>query len=249
MESDRITNSLDTAEAVPPVALVTSGGPSGRDLGAALDAAGLHPRRTAPAPGGGLPGWARPPSVVVLDLAACGAPMRNTLPALRAQGDFAILAVGDANDEAEEVAALRHGADDYLRHPVSPMTLAARVRAAQRRQQRTAGPAAVPEPGRTTLTRGALSMDALRHKVSWQGRSVTLSTTEYAVLAALARHPGHVKSRAQLLDAAYEDDQGVDDRTIDSHIKRLRRKLRSVDPSFASIETLYGLGYRFTLPA
>ena len=93
--------------------------------------------------------------------------------------------------------------------------------------------------------RGRLSMDPARHRVRWDGRDVTLTVTEFMILEALAQRPGVVKSRNQLMDIAYQDDIYVDDRTIDSHIKRLRRKFRAADPEFHAIETLYGVGYRF----
>ena len=88
-------------------------------------------------------------------------------------------------------------------------------------------------------------MDSARHKVKWDGKDVTLTVTEFLILEALAQRPGVVKTRNQLLDVAYSDDIYVDDRTIDSHIKRIRRKFRSVDPQFDAVETLYGVGYRF----
>ena len=95
------------------------------------------------------------------------------------------------------------------------------------------------------LERGRLTMDPARHKVRWGGKDVTLTVTEFLILEALAQRPGVVKSRNQLLDVAYHDDVYVDDRTIDSHIKRIRRKFRVADPEFDAIETLYGVGYRF----
>ena len=95
------------------------------------------------------------------------------------------------------------------------------------------------------IERGRLALDPARHRVSWNGRDVTLTVTEFMILEALAQRPGVVKSRNQLMDVAYQDDIYVDDRTIDSHIKRMRRKFRAVDDDFAAIETLYGIGYRF----
>jgi two-component system response regulator ChvI len=139
------------------------------------------------------------------------------------------------------------GADDYIAKPFSQRLLIARVRAILRRQQLARGEAAaeqdVPEP--PLLERGRLSMDPARHKVSWDGKDVSLTVTEFLILEALAQRPGVVKSRNQLLDVAYNDDVYVDDRTIDSHIKRIRRKFRAADPQFDAIDTLYGVGYRF----
>ncbi len=100
-------------------------------------------------------------------------------------------------------------------------------------------------PEQAEIERGRLVMDPARHRVKWGGQDVTLTVTEFMILEALAQRPGVVKSRNQLMDVAYQDDIYVDDRTIDSHIKRMRRKFRAIDDSFNAIETLYGVGYRF----
>ena len=139
------------------------------------------------------------------------------------------------------------GADDYIAKPFSQRLLIARIRAVLRRTEMRARAAgrgrARPRPPQ--IVRGRLSMDPARHRVSWDGSDVTLTVTEFMILEALAQRPGVVKSRNQLMDVAYQDDIYVDDRTIDSHIKRLRRKFRAVDGEFKAIETLYGVGYRF----
>jgi two-component system response regulator ChvI len=138
------------------------------------------------------------------------------------------------------------GADDYISKPFSQRLLLARIRAILRRQElakNELATAAEPEP--ELLERGRLTMDPARHKVKWDGKDVTLTVTEFLILEALAQRPGVVKNRNQLLDIAYQEDVYVDDRTIDSHIKRIRRKFRTVDPDFDAIETLYGVGYRF----
>jgi two-component system response regulator ChvI len=139
------------------------------------------------------------------------------------------------------------GADDYISKPFSQRLLIARIRAILRRQDlaRDAAHLAPVEQDAALLERGRLTMDPARHKVIWDGRDVTLTVTEFMILEALAQRPGVVKSRNQLLDIAYQDDVYVDDRTIDSHIKRMRRKFRAVDPQFDAIETLYGVGYKF----
>jgi len=140
---------------------------------------------------------------------------------------------------------LRMGADDYVRKPFSQRLLVERIRSILRRQEAIASDAAgVPEES-TVLDRGDLQMDPLRHAVTWKGRDVTLTVTEFLLLQALAQRPGFVKSRDQLMDVAYDEQVYVDDRTIDSHIKRLRKKMRTVDDEFAAIETLYGIGYRY----
>jgi two-component system response regulator ChvI len=152
------------------------------------------------------------------------------------------------DDEADEALGLASGADDYIAKPFSQRLLIARIRAILRRAdlargaEAAADEALAPEPVR----RGRLEMDPARHQVAWDGAAVSLTVTEFLILEALATRSGVIKSRNQLLDAAYHDDVFVDDRTIDSHIKRLRRKFRAVDPAFSAIETLYGAGYSFT---
>jgi two-component system response regulator ChvI len=174
---------------------------------------------------------------------------------LRERGAAALMPViflTSKDDEQDEALGLAMGADDYIAKPFSQRLLIARIRAILRRAdmvRRTSGgsggehgPAAEEQP---LLERGRLVMDPARHKVLWDGRPVTLTVTEFLILEALAQRPGVVKTRNQLLDVAYQDDVYVDDRTIDSHIKRVRRKFRGVDPQFDAIETLYGAGYRF----
>jgi two-component system response regulator ChvI len=150
------------------------------------------------------------------------------------------------DEELDEALGLALGADDYVTKPFSQRLLIARIRAILRRAELRARPEeALPDSEPSQLERGRLAMDPARHRVSWDGRDVTLTVTEFLILEALAQRPGVVKSRNQLMDVAYHDDIYVDDRTIDSHIKRLRRKFREADPEFKAIETLYGVGYRF----
>ena len=151
------------------------------------------------------------------------------------------------DDELDEALGLAMGADDYISKPFSQRLLIARIRALLRRQELARGNAITDdtEPEPALLERGRLLMDPARHRVLWDGRGVTLTVTEFLILEALAQRPGVVKTRNQLLDVAYHDDVYVDDRTIDSHIKRMRRKFRASDPQFDAIETLYGVGYKF----
>ena len=158
-----------------------------------------------------------------------------------------IIFLTSKDDELDEALGLAMGADDYITKPFSQRLLIARIRAILRRQDLERGQST---PGEESLeeeliVRGRLTMDPARHKVLWDGKDVTLTVTEFLILEVLAQRPGVVKSRNQLLDVAYQDDVYVDDRTIDSHIKRVRRKFRTVDPDFDAIETLYGVGYRF----
>jgi len=153
------------------------------------------------------------------------------------------------DDELDEALGLAMGADDYIAKPFSQRLLIARIRAILRRQDLAKGISASNSDSSADelplIERGRLVMDPARHKVIWDGKDVTLTVTEFLILEALAQRPGVVKSRNQLLDVAYQDDVYVDDRTIDSHIKRIRRKFRGADSSFDAIETLYGVGYKF----
>jgi two-component system, OmpR family, response regulator ChvI len=163
-------------------------------------------------------------------------------------GSMPVIFLTSKDDELDEALGLAMGADDYISKPFSQRLLIARIRALLRRQDLARGTDAEAISGEEEtplIERGRLVMDPARHKVLWDGRDVTLTVTEFLILEALAQRPGVVKSRNQLLDVAYQDDVYVDDRTIDSHIKRIRRKFRSVDPEFDAIETLYGVGYRF----
>jgi two-component system response regulator ChvI len=165
-----------------------------------------------------------------------------------ALGAMPVIFLTSKDDELDEALGLAMGADDYIAKPFSQRLLIARIRALLRRQElaRDAAEGNAEEATEAELIeRGRLAMDPARHRVSWDSKSVTLTVTEFIILEALAQRPGVVKSRNQLLDIAYSDDTYVDDRTIDSHIKRIRRKFRAADPEFDSIETLYGVGYRF----
>jgi two-component system response regulator ChvI len=162
-------------------------------------------------------------------------------------GAMPIIFLTSKDDELDEALGLAMGADDYIAKPFSQRLLIARIRAILRRRDLERGQAssADDQPEEALIVRGRLTMDPARHKVVWDGKDVTLTVTEFLILEALAQRPGVVKSRNQLLDIAYQDDVYVDDRTIDSHIKRIRRKFRAVDAEFDAIETLYGVGYRF----
>jgi len=161
-------------------------------------------------------------------------------------GAMPVIFLTSKDDELDEALGLAMGADDYIAKPFSQRLLVARIRAILRRQELVLGQANHAEgQAEELIVRGRLTMDPARHKVIWDGKDVTLTVTEFLILEALAQRPGVVKSRNQLLDIAYQDDVYVDDRTIDSHIKRVRRKFRTVDPEFDGIETLYGVGYRF----
>jgi two-component system response regulator ChvI len=176
-------------------------------------------------------------------------PQMDGMELLRRLREFSAMPViflTSKDDELDEALGLAMGADDYISKPFSQRLLLARIRAILRRQalSRTETSSAA-ETEQELIVRGRLSMDPARHKVVWDGKDVTLTVTEFLILQALAQRPGVVKNRNQLLDVAYQEDVYVDDRTIDSHIKRIRRKFRAADPDFDAIETLYGVGYRF----
>jgi two-component system response regulator ChvI len=144
----------------------------------------------------------------------------------------------------DEVLGLRMGADDYIKKPFSQRLLIERIRTLLRRSE--LAEEKTVKKADTVLVRGPLVMDTDRHSCTWDNKDVQLTVTEFLLLKALASRPGHVKSRDQLMDAAYGESIYVDDRTIDSHIKRLRKKFRQVDNKFSQIETLYGVGYRYS---
>jgi two-component system response regulator ChvI len=170
----------------------------------------------------------------------------DLLQRLRQKTTMPVIFLTSKDDEIDEVLGLRMGADDYVKKPFSQRLLVERIRTLLRRQDAMNGitPEEVDESNKV-MERGPLTMDPLRHAVKWKGRDVSLTVTEFLLLQALAQRPGFVKSRDQLMDVAYDDQVYVDDRTIDSHIKRLRKKMRQVDDEFGAIETLYGIGYRY----
>ncbi|PTQ10149.1 DNA-binding response regulator [Sphingomonas oleivorans] len=189
-----------------------------------------------------------PPDLVVLDIKMPRMDGMELLRRLREKSAVPAIFLTSKDDELDEALGLAMGADDYITKPFSQRLLIARIRAILRRTEARAQPEPDPSeaPPPEKIVRGRLSMDPARHRVQWNGADVTLTVTEFMILEALAQRPGFVKSRDQLMDAAYQDDVYVDDRTIDSHIKRLRRKFRQVDGDFKAIETLYGVGYRFS---
>jgi two-component system response regulator ChvI len=187
-----------------------------------------------------------PPDLAVLDVKMPRMDGMELLRRLREKSALPVIFLTSKDDELDEALGLAMGADDYIAKPFSQRLLIARIRAILRRtEMRATPPEEQPEAEPALIVRGRLSMDPARHRVSWAGKDVTLTVTEFMILEALAQRPGVVKSRNQLMDVAYHDDIYVDDRTIDSHIKRLRRKFRAVDSEFSAIETLYGVGYRF----
>ncbi len=184
-----------------------------------------------------------PPDVAVLDIKMPRMDGIEMLRRLRQTSDMPVIFLTSKDEEMDEVVGFNVGADDYIKKPFSQRLLSERVKALLRRTR--SGPAGAADADRKTIVRGQMSLDPNRHACNWKGKPVRLTVTEFLILQALANRPGFVKSRDQLMDAAYDDQVYVDDRTIDSHIKRLRKKFREVDPEFDAIETLYGVGYRY----
>ena len=185
----------------------------------------------------------RPADLVVTDVKMPRLDGLELVRRLRAVSAVPIIVLTSKDDELDEAEGLSVGADDYITKPFSQRLLIARIRALLRRATLREQPA--EGGGEPPLERGPLVMDPERQRVSWKGRDVALTVTEFLILHALAQRPGVVRSRAQLMEVAYREDGFADDRTIDSHIKRLRRKLRAVDDAFDSIDTIYGAGYRY----
>ena len=191
-----------------------------------------------------------PPDLAVLDIKMPRMDGIEVLRKLREKSELPVIFLTSKDDEIDEELGLKMGADDYIAKPFSQRLLVARIRALLRRSEQRRAAAAGEDPSgeeaKPVLVRGRLCMDPAKHEVRWDDKDVQLTVTEFMILEALAQRPGFVKSRDQLMDAAYDDDIYVDDRTIDSHIKRLRKKFRAVDDGFKGIETLYGVGYRFS---
>lgn len=188
-----------------------------------------------------------PADLAVLDIKMPRMDGMELLRKLRDVSAMPVIFLTSKDEEIDQLLGLRMGADDYIGKPFSQRLLIERIRALLRRVEMNAIKVedTPVEEGEEVMVRGNLTLDPLRHSVTWCGKDVTLTVTEFLILQTLAQHLGHVKSRDQLMDAAYTDDVYVDDRTIDSHIKRLRKKFRLVDKEFTAIETLYGVGYRY----
>ncbi|KPB02108.1 transcriptional regulator [Ahrensia marina] len=189
---------------------------------------------------------AKPPNLAIFDIKMPRMDGMELLRRLRQKSDIPVIFLTSKDDEIDELFGLKMGADDFITKPFSQRLLIERVKAILRR---SAAREVQLKPGESggaqSLVRGHLVLDQERHTCEWKDKPVTLTVTEFLILFALAQRPGVVKSRDALMDAAYDDQVYVDDRTIDSHIKRLRKKFKQVDDDFEMIETLYGVGYRF----
>ena len=187
---------------------------------------------------------ATPPALAILDIKMPRMDGHEVLKRLRQTSDLPVIFLTSKDDEVDEMVGLSLGADDYIKKPFSQRLLLQRVRAVLRRAEARGQPAAAAG-AKEVMVRGKLVLDSQRHSCGWDGKDVQLTVTEFLILQALASRPGFVKSRDNLMDAAYDDQVYVDDRTIDSHIKRLRKKFKEIDTEFDSIQTLYGVGYKY----
>lgn len=187
---------------------------------------------------------ARPVDLAVLDIKMPRMDGMELLQRLRQRSSLPVIFLTSKDEELDQLMGLRLGADDYITKPFSQRLLLERIRALLRRNEagRAEGSGAPPTG---VISRGELVLDETKHTCTWKGEQVQLTVTEFLLVKALAQRPGMVKNRDQLIDAAYGENIYVDDRTIDSHVKRVRKKFRQVDDDFNMIETLYGIGYRY----
>jgi two-component system, OmpR family, response regulator ChvI len=183
-----------------------------------------------------------PPDLALLDIKMPRMDGMEMLRRLRTKSDMPVIFLTSKDQEIDELFGLKMGADDFIRKPFSHRLLVEHVKAVLRRYVYTEPKEA---DAAKVLERGHLRIDEHRHICTWKNKSVTLTVTEFMILQALATRPGVVKSRNALMDVAYGDQVYLEDRTIDSHIKRLRKKFKQAEDSFDMIETLYGVGYRF----
>ena len=180
------------------------------------------------------------PDLAVVDIKMPKMDGEELLKKLRKKTSLPVIFLTSKDDEIDEAIGLRMGADDYITKPFSQKLLIERIRAVLRRSLYKN-----LDSSDKMIQRNNLSLDPDRHLCKWKGKEVRLTVTEFLILHTLALRPGLVKNRDQLIDTAYGETIYVDDRTIDSHIKRMRRKFRVFDKDFDCIETLYGVGYRY----
>ena len=232
---------------MPTIALVDDDRNILTSVSMALEAEGYHVQTYTDGASALAGLGASPPDVAVFDIKMPRMDGMELLRRLRQKSDLPVIFLTSKDDEIDELFGLKMGADDYIKKPFSQRLLVERVKAVLRRAQNAKGEATPGNEGEAAavLERGKLMLDPDRHACTWGGEPVVLTVTEFLILHSLAQRPGYVKSRDALMDAAYDDQVYVDDRTIDSHIKRLRKKFKEVDKEFDAIETLYGVGYRY----
>jgi two-component system response regulator ChvI len=182
-----------------------------------------------------------PPDLAIVDIKMPRLDGMELLRRLREKSDVPVIVLTSKDDEVDELCSFKLGADDFIRKPFSQRLLIERIKILLRRTVAEMGPSS----REMKHSAGDLHIDLERHACSWKGKPVTLTVTEFLILQALANRPGVVKSRRALSEAVYHDQAYFDERTIDNHVKRLRKKFRAADDRCDLIETLYGLGYRF----
>lgn len=190
----------------------------------------------------------RMPDLIVISLPCSDVDGVSIVSRIRETSIVPIIVLSAAHDEVDEIVNLRFGADSYIRLPVSPRLLMEQIKGLLRRHAMVLAHCKASTVCEKTVVCGDLTIDPSCHSLSWKGSDVNLTATEFQLLYALVRRPGMVKSRDQLWSDACPDEIYEDARSIDSHIKRIRKKLKVVDPDFSGVETLYGVGYRFSQP-
>ncbi len=184
------------------------------------------------------------PDLVILDVKMPRMDGIEVLSKLREESAIPVIFLTSKDDEVDQVIGLRMGADDYITKPFSQRLLIERIKVLLRRRDLMNSENSKQEAS-SNIEYGHLILDDSRHLCSWKGRPLNLTVTEYLLVKSLAMRPGHVRNRDQLIDMAYGENIYVDDRTVDSHIKRVRKKFKKLDDEFDKIETLYGVGYRY----
>ncbi len=185
------------------------------------------------------------PDLAVLDVKMPQMDGIELIQELRKNYSFPIIFLTSKDDEIDEIVGLRMGADDYITKPFSQRLLVERIRVLLRRKMVAEGVDVGQDQDINVMKRGDLELNDAEHTCKWQGQAVNITVSEYLLIKTLAERPGHVKTRDQLIDKAYGNSVYVDDRTIDSHIKRLRKKFKDYDKDFNNIETVYGVGYKY----
>ena len=186
-----------------------------------------------------------PPDLAVIDIKMPGMDGEELLKRLRKKTTIPIIFLTSKDEEVDELLGLKLGADDFIKKSggFSIKVLVERIRVQLRRKENTI------DDSKNIIKHGKLVLDSLQLECEWNGQSLPekLTTTEFIIVKELAKRPGIIKERAQLMDIAYKDNNDIEDRTIDSHVKRIRKKFKKIDQNFAAIETRYGSGYRWNI--
>lgn len=225
---------------IPTIALVDDDRNITTSVTMALEAEGFNVRAYNDGESALAGLFSEPPQLVVLDIKMPRMDGLEVLSKLREKSKIPVIFLTSKDDEVDEVLGLRMGADDYIKKPFSQRLLIERIRTLLRRDTEKS---TIEKPQQ--IVRGHLRLDDVRHLCTWKNVPLNLTVTEYLLIKALAEWPGHVRNRDQLIDMAYGENIHIDDRTVDSHIKRVRKKFKALDPQFNHIETLYGIGYRY----